>query len=150
MCEKLGMPPPTAGKGEAGSDSGDDGSEDGSDDGSGSGEDGKENTEPADGGDGGDGQGKTAAVVDGEVGEGAGASEEDNGDKLEYELFSVLIHSGGASGGHYYAYIKSFANGKWYDFNDSSVSEISGLWVGGFFLLFMCLSFCLLSFCCCL
>jgi hypothetical protein len=25
-----------------------------------------------------------------------------------YELFSVLIHSGGASGGHYYAYIKVY------------------------------------------
>ena len=24
----------------------------------------------------------------------------------EYELFSIMVHSGGASGGHYYAYIK--------------------------------------------
>ncbi|GLD93587.1 hypothetical protein PINS_up002179 [Pythium insidiosum] len=42
-----------------------------------------------------------------------------------YELYSVLIHSGSALGGHYYAYIKSFEDGKWYDFNDSSVSELS-------------------------
>jgi ubiquitin carboxyl-terminal hydrolase 47 len=42
-----------------------------------------------------------------------------------YELYSVLIHSGSAFGGHYYAYIKSFEDGKWYNFNDSSVSEIS-------------------------
>eukprot|EP00742_Colponemidia_sp_Colp-10_P003548 GILJ01003779.1.p1 GENE.GILJ01003779.1~~GILJ01003779.1.p1 ORF type:complete len:1161 (+),score=247.88 GILJ01003779.1:139-3621(+) len=42
-----------------------------------------------------------------------------------YELFSILIHSGSALGGHYYAYIKSFENGRWYNFNDSSVSEIS-------------------------
>jgi ubiquitin carboxyl-terminal hydrolase 47 len=27
-------------------------------------------------------------------------------------------------GGHYYAYIKSFEDGKWYKFNDSSVDEI--------------------------
>jgi len=24
----------------------------------------------------------------------------------EYELFSIMVHSGNASGGHYYAYIK--------------------------------------------
>lgn len=42
-----------------------------------------------------------------------------------YELFSVLIHSGSAVGGHYYAYIKSFENDKWYCFNDQYVSEIS-------------------------
>lgn len=41
-----------------------------------------------------------------------------------YELFSILIHSGSALGGHYYAYIKSFEDGKWYNFNDSSVSEL--------------------------
>jgi hypothetical protein len=27
---------------------------------------------------------------------------------LVYELYSVLVHSGSAMGGHYYAYIKSF------------------------------------------
>lgn len=31
-----------------------------------------------------------------------------------YELYSVLIHSGSTSGGHYYAYIKSFEKDKWY------------------------------------
>mmetsp|Transcript_33433 Transcript_33433/g.51320 ORF Transcript_33433/g.51320 Transcript_33433/m.51320 type:complete len:418 (-) Transcript_33433:1242-2495(-) len=41
-----------------------------------------------------------------------------------YELFSILIHSGGAMGGHYYAYIKSFEDGLWYNFNDSNVSRI--------------------------
>ena len=35
-----------------------------------------------------------------------------------------MIHSGGAYGGHYYAYIKSFEDGKWYNFNDSTVTEI--------------------------
>ncbi|CAK4690853.1 hypothetical protein LEN26_015250 [Aphanomyces euteiches] len=42
-----------------------------------------------------------------------------------YELFSVLIHSGSAMGGHYYAYIKSFEDGQWYNFNDSNVSKIT-------------------------
>jgi ubiquitin carboxyl-terminal hydrolase 47 len=42
-----------------------------------------------------------------------------------YELYSILIHSGTATGGHYYAYIKSFENAKWYKFNDSSVTQIS-------------------------
>lgn len=28
-------------------------------------------------------------------------------------------------GGHYYAYIKSFENKQWYNFNDSSVMRIS-------------------------
>ncbi|CDW83714.1 ubiquitin carboxyl-terminal hydrolase family protein [Stylonychia lemnae] len=41
-----------------------------------------------------------------------------------YELYSVLIHSGSAMGGHYYCYIKSTDDGKWYNFNDTSVSEI--------------------------
>ena len=36
-----------------------------------------------------------------------------------------MIHSGGAYGGHYYAYIKSFEDGKWYNFNDSSVTALS-------------------------
>jgi ubiquitin carboxyl-terminal hydrolase 47 len=35
-----------------------------------------------------------------------------------------MIHSGGTYGGHYYSYIKSFEDGKWYNFNDSSVTEI--------------------------
>eukprot|EP01022_Parablepharisma_sp_SALTPOND_P028533 TRINITY_DN71107_c2_g1_i1.p1 TRINITY_DN71107_c2_g1~~TRINITY_DN71107_c2_g1_i1.p1 ORF type:complete len:1068 (+),score=157.18 TRINITY_DN71107_c2_g1_i1:86-3289(+) len=39
-----------------------------------------------------------------------------------YELFSVNVHLGGAFGGHYYVYIKSFEDGKWYCFNDTSIS----------------------------
>ncbi|CAI5730444.1 unnamed protein product [Peronospora destructor] len=42
-----------------------------------------------------------------------------------YELYSVLVHSGSALGGHYYAYIKSMESERWYNFNDSIVSEIS-------------------------
>ena len=41
-----------------------------------------------------------------------------------YELFSILIHSGSALGGHYYSYIKSFHYDRWFCFNDSTVYEI--------------------------
>ena len=40
-----------------------------------------------------------------------------------YELYGVCNHSGGVHGGHYTSYVKN-ANGKWYYFNDTSVSEI--------------------------
>lgn len=42
-----------------------------------------------------------------------------------YELYAVLVHSGSAMGGHYYCYIKSHEDGKWYNFNDTDVKEIS-------------------------
>lgn len=42
-----------------------------------------------------------------------------------YELFSIMVHSGSANGGHYYAYIKSFKDGQWYCFNDQSVTRIT-------------------------
>lgn len=42
-----------------------------------------------------------------------------------YELFAIMIHSGSASGGHYYAYIKDFNNGEWFCFNDQTVSSVS-------------------------
>uniref|UniRef100_A0A6P7GLW5 Ubiquitin carboxyl-terminal hydrolase 47 n=1 Tax=Diabrotica virgifera virgifera TaxID=50390 RepID=A0A6P7GLW5_DIAVI len=42
-----------------------------------------------------------------------------------YELFSIMIHSGSASGGHYYAYIKDFDKNLWYCFNDQSVTGIT-------------------------
>lgn len=38
-----------------------------------------------------------------------------------------MIHSGGAYGGHYYAYIKDLETGKWHNFNDTVVTEISFL-----------------------
>ena len=41
-----------------------------------------------------------------------------------YELFSIVVQSGSADGGHYYAYIKSFEDNKWYNFNDGNVSLI--------------------------
>lgn len=41
-----------------------------------------------------------------------------------YELFSIMIHSGSASGGHYYAYIKDFQKDMWFCFNDQSVNRV--------------------------
>ncbi|XP_042908811.1 ubiquitin carboxyl-terminal hydrolase 47 isoform X2 [Parasteatoda tepidariorum] len=42
-----------------------------------------------------------------------------------YELFSIMVHSGSANGGHYYAYIKDFKHGEWYCFNDAQVTKIT-------------------------
>ena len=42
----------------------------------------------------------------------------------KYQLFAICNHIGNIYGGHYYAYIKN-ANNKWYEFNDTSVKEIS-------------------------
>lgn len=42
-----------------------------------------------------------------------------------YELFSVMVHSGSALGGHYYAYIWSFEQERWLKFNDSNVKPAS-------------------------
>jgi ubiquitin carboxyl-terminal hydrolase 8 len=44
-------------------------------------------------------------------------------ESYKYELYGVCNHSGGVMGGHYTAYVKN-ANGKWYHFNDTSVSEV--------------------------
>jgi ubiquitin carboxyl-terminal hydrolase 8 len=42
----------------------------------------------------------------------------------KYELYGVCNHSGGVLGGHYTSFVKN-ANGKWYHFNDTSVTEIN-------------------------
>ncbi|KAK2860420.1 hypothetical protein Q7C36_004586 [Tachysurus vachellii] len=42
---------------------------------------------------------------------------------LKYELYAVINHIGNESGGHYNAVIKSFEDGKWYCFDDTSVRE---------------------------
>jgi ubiquitin C-terminal hydrolase len=44
-------------------------------------------------------------------------------DNYKYELYGVCNHSGGVMGGHYTSYVKN-ANGKWYHYNDTSVSEV--------------------------
>ena len=47
------------------------------------------------------------------------------GGGIQYELFSLLMHSGSALAGHYFAYIKDLARKKWFKFNDSDVSQHS-------------------------
>ena len=41
----------------------------------------------------------------------------------KYELYGVCNHSGSTMGGHYTSYVKN-ANGKWYHYIDTSVSEV--------------------------
>ena len=41
-----------------------------------------------------------------------------------YDLYAVCNHSGSSLGGHYTSFVKN-ANGKWYHYNDTSVSEVS-------------------------
>lgn len=45
-------------------------------------------------------------------------------DKYIYDLYGVCNHSGSVMGGHYTAFVKN-ANGKWYHYNDTSVSEVA-------------------------
>jgi ubiquitin carboxyl-terminal hydrolase 20/33 len=41
-----------------------------------------------------------------------------------YNLFGVICHSGSLHGGHYYSYARNSSTGKWFEFNDSQVSEV--------------------------
>ena len=41
-----------------------------------------------------------------------------------YELFAILVHSGSAYGGHYFAYIKDLQANSWVAFNDVTVRPI--------------------------
>jgi ubiquitin C-terminal hydrolase len=43
-----------------------------------------------------------------------------------YELYGICNHSGSVHGGHYTCYVKN-ANGKWFHFNDTNVSEIKSI-----------------------
>eukprot|EP01006_Ploeotia_vitrea_P038009 TRINITY_DN66192_c8_g1_i3.p1 TRINITY_DN66192_c8_g1~~TRINITY_DN66192_c8_g1_i3.p1 ORF type:complete len:1232 (+),score=694.70 TRINITY_DN66192_c8_g1_i3:155-3850(+) len=43
---------------------------------------------------------------------------------LRYVLFAVLMHSGTAMGGHYFAYIRGAHDRQWYEFNDAIVSRL--------------------------
>lgn len=45
--------------------------------------------------------------------------------KDKYDLYSIIVHSGSARGGHYYSIIKSFEDNKWYKFDDSVVYEVN-------------------------
>ena len=47
-----------------------------------------------------------------------------NKDSYVYDLYAVCNHSGSVLGGHYTSFVKN-ANGKWYHYNDTSVSEVA-------------------------
>jgi ubiquitin carboxyl-terminal hydrolase 31 len=47
-----------------------------------------------------------------------------NSNNYIYDLFAVCNHSGNQFGGHYHSHIKN-TNGKWYNFDDTDVNEIS-------------------------
>jgi hypothetical protein len=49
-------------------------------------------------------------------------SDLDNTDTTEYTLRGMVVHSGQASGGHYYSYIRH--DSTWYKFDDGDVNEI--------------------------
>lgn len=49
-----------------------------------------------------------------------------NKNDFNYEVFGICNHIGGIMGGHYFAYIKNSDN-KWYNFNDSDITEITDL-----------------------
>lgn len=42
-----------------------------------------------------------------------------------YSLSAVLIHSGTAHSGHYFAYVKDCASGTWFEFNDEKVTLLA-------------------------
>jgi len=42
----------------------------------------------------------------------------------KYRLQSVLVHSGGLNGGHYYAFIRPLASEQWYRFDDERVTKV--------------------------
>lgn len=41
-----------------------------------------------------------------------------------YDLIGVSNHFGGLGGGHYTAFARNCQNGRWYNFDDSSVSAV--------------------------
>lgn len=47
-------------------------------------------------------------------------------EKFVYDLFAVSNHFGSMGFGHYTAYAKNYFNNKWYDYDDSHVSEMHG------------------------
>jgi ubiquitin C-terminal hydrolase len=49
-----------------------------------------------------------------------------NKESFIYDLYGIVNHMGGVSGGHYTSFVKN-ANNKWYHFNDTNVNEITNL-----------------------
>ena len=47
-----------------------------------------------------------------------------NKESYIYDLYGVCNHSGSVLGGHYTSFVKN-ANGKWYHFDDTNVTEVT-------------------------
>ena len=47
-----------------------------------------------------------------------------NQEKISYNLYGVVHHSGSANGGHYISYTKNIISKDWYEFNDSNVRQV--------------------------
>merc|ERR1711920_393013 len=52
---------------------------------------------------------------------------EQDKDNCVYDLYGVSNHSGFLAGGHYTAYVKSLTNNKWYEMDDTNVTEMRDL-----------------------
>ncbi|XP_042870141.1 ubiquitin carboxyl-terminal hydrolase 20-like isoform X5 [Penaeus japonicus] len=44
---------------------------------------------------------------------------------VTYDLYAVICHHGTAGGGHYTSYCQNWSNGRWYEFDDQYVTEVS-------------------------
>ena len=55
----------------------------------------------------------------------ASASSSSSSSPALYDLFAIVRHLGSVSGGHYIAYCRSHTTGRWYEFDDKHVTEIS-------------------------
>ncbi|KAJ8071870.1 hypothetical protein OCU04_002178 [Sclerotinia nivalis] len=53
--------------------------------------------------------------------------EKQDGKEEIYDLIAVDDHWGGMGGGHYTAFAKNFVDGKWYEYNDATVSQTQDL-----------------------
>jgi hypothetical protein len=53
---------------------------------------------------------------------GAFLTEKKPGVDMVYDLFGVLVHSGDAREGHFYAFLRTSPSQQWFEFNDSNVS----------------------------
>jgi hypothetical protein len=42
-----------------------------------------------------------------------------------FDLYGVLVHAGTSNYGHYYAFLRPTTENRWFEFNDSSVTEVS-------------------------
>jgi hypothetical protein len=48
-----------------------------------------------------------------------------SGELTGYFLSCVLVHTGGAASGHYFAYVRVDPAGDWFEFNDSIVKRVT-------------------------